>query len=721
MATRAGEINVRWSMENAELVRQALLAFGRDGERALRQFDASAKPIPKSLNVVSDSINEAKIAAAGWASQLGPVGRILTSIGPAGLIAGAGIGAAVLGMAHLISKTNELAEKAGRWNDFGQSIGLSVEKVQALTIAGAEVGVTSEKIETGLGRMSAAMEEFRRGTGNAYEQVNRINPALADQLTRVRDTTQFIDLLAKAWERADLAQRNALSRAMFGRGGLDLGRLLGEINGAGGLAGLENKLKGSIVLTGEQAKKFDELKDATDRLRTSALDRIIAIQAPFQLQAQKETAEFLDSISKSLKEISQADIKQSVIDFVSAGLTAPFRAGRAIGQRIAGVDSFDARFGPNQAAGGIDEGTRASRLGGLPVPLGPKSPEALYNEEKRRLALLGSAITPTEQLRLKELELNAAVAAGTTTRAIANRAYAAEVQAKAQVAVQARAAIGVVSEQEQVEAGLARLRDQRARGYIKNAEEMALAERLMRREAKESADALEVRRSTTPNLVRLRQEGEDLTKLMDSEFSSALRSSTTDLLNMAKGTDTLSAGFAKLAQRMADSLAQALLMKTVVAPLAGLISNGLGGLGGLGGGGAGLAATGGINPGFAIGGAANGAAFHHGVIPFALGGVVSRPSWFQFAGGGAFHMGVMSEKDPEAIMPLRRLPSGRLGIESTGGGGMHVSVGGTSIVVQGNADASTVTAMRQELAKRDRDLPAKIAKTIRALKSDRVL
>lgn len=58
---------------------------------------------------------------------------------------------------------------------------------------------------------------------------------------------------------------------------------------------------------------------------------------------------------------------------------------------------------------------------------------------------------------------------------------------------------------------------------------------------------------------------------------------------------------------------------------------------------------------------AKGGAFQNGnVIPFARGGIVSQPTIFPMATG----MGLMGEAGPEAIMPLRRLPNGRLGVEA---------------------------------------------------------
>jgi len=64
---------------------------------------------------------------------------------------------------------------------------------------------------------------------------------------------------------------------------------------------------------------------------------------------------------------------------------------------------------------------------------------------------------------------------------------------------------------------------------------------------------------------------------------------------------------------------------------------------------------------------ANGNAFMGGrVVPFANGGVVTAPQFFPMSGG---RTGLMGEAGPEAIMPLKRGPDGKLGVRMSGGGG----------------------------------------------------
>lgn len=59
------------------------------------------------------------------------------------------------------------------------------------------------------------------------------------------------------------------------------------------------------------------------------------------------------------------------------------------------------------------------------------------------------------------------------------------------------------------------------------------------------------------------------------------------------------------------------------------------------------------------------------LIPFATGGLVTRPTLFPMANGGT---GLAGEAGTEAIMPLFRTPSGDLGVKSGGARGVEVNV-----------------------------------------------
>ena len=108
---------------------------------------------------------------------------------------------------------------------------------------------------------------------------------------------------------------------------------------------------------------------------------------------------------------------------------------------------------------------------------------------------------------------------------------------------------------------------------------------------------------------------------------------------------------------------------------------------------------------------AKGNTFANGIHPFAMGGVVTSPTLFRFANGGAMRTGLMGEAGPEAIMPLTRGPGGRLGVDASGsGGGVNVTVNvdatGSKVTGDnqqaGNLGKAISSAIQQELIKQKR-------------------
>lgn len=56
---------------------------------------------------------------------------------------------------------------------------------------------------------------------------------------------------------------------------------------------------------------------------------------------------------------------------------------------------------------------------------------------------------------------------------------------------------------------------------------------------------------------------------------------------------------------------------------------------------------------------------------FASGGIIGTPTYFPLRSGG---LGLAGEAGPEAIMPLRRGPDGRLGVAASGDAGARITV-----------------------------------------------
>lgn len=156
-------------------------------------------------------------------------------------------------------------------------------------------------------------------------------------------------------------------------------------------------------------------------------------------------------------------------------------------------------------------------------------------------------------------------------------------------------------------------------------------------------------------------------------FAASAQSTISDLLfqGATEGFDGLVEGFGRALQRMAADAAAAQLMKSLLGEsfgTSGKVDSGswIGMLGSW------LASA----DGNAFAGSGPVQAFAAGGA-FGKGEVLTRPTMFRFAQGGAFRTGVAGEAGPEAALPLVRMANGKLGVSMDGGGGG----GGGGVVV----------------------------------------
>jgi phage-related minor tail protein len=136
------------------------------------------------------------------------------------------------------------------------------------------------------------------------------------------------------------------------------------------------------------------------------------------------------------------------------------------------------------------------------------------------------------------------------------------------------------------------------------------------------------------------------------DLSNTIASSFSDsFMSIVDGTATVKDAFRAMALDIVKHLYKVLVMQQMINSIGGAM------------GGSSNAIVKAIGGGLGSYKAANGAAFSGGnVIPFASGGVVGSPTYFGMGGG---QTGLMGEAGPEAIMPLKRGPDGKLGVATT--------------------------------------------------------
>jgi lambda family phage tail tape measure protein len=145
-------------------------------------------------------------------------------------------------------------------------------------------------------------------------------------------------------------------------------------------------------------------------------------------------------------------------------------------------------------------------------------------------------------------------------------------------------------------------------------------------------------------LIALDQQRADFADLVADSFADSF-------MSIVDGTATVKEAFRAMALDIVKHLFKVLVMQQAINAIGGAMS------------GSSNALVKSLGGGLESYKAANGAAFSGGnVIPFASGGVVGSPTNFAMSGG---RTGLMGEAGPEAIMPLKRGPDGKLGVATT--------------------------------------------------------
>ena len=156
-----------------------------------------------------------------------------------------------------------------------------------------------------------------------------------------------------------------------------------------------------------------------------------------------------------------------------------------------------------------------------------------------------------------------------------------------------------------------------------------------------------------------------------------------------------------ITRQIADTAIQGLLQQISLQETLNALKTGANFLSGLFGGGSSTL----ISSGIAL--AAKGNVFQNGnILPFAKGGIVKQPTIFPMANGGT---GLMGEAGAEAVMPLRRMSNGRLGVEAENNNNKAVNVN-----IYNQSGASVETRKRD-----DGSMDIFIRKVNEALSSER--
>jgi hypothetical protein len=207
MAQTPGKV-FRLGTEGAAAVQRDFAATGAAGAAMGKKITEGAKSVPPALRALDTAVGQAKGQIEGLSGSAGALGKVLTSMGPLGLAAAAGVGAAGLAFGALSGAAKGAADELKLLSGSALQANVSVEFLQEMRAAATALGRDVAVVEPALKTFAVRLGEISGGIGQSSlavlatvgiseAQVRSFKNAedgllqLSDALSKVDDATAF--------------------------------------------------------------------------------------------------------------------------------------------------------------------------------------------------------------------------------------------------------------------------------------------------------------------------------------------------------------------------------------------------------------------------------------------------------------------------------------------------------------------------------------------------
>jgi hypothetical protein len=191
-----------------------------------------------------------------------------------GLFTGIATGAALAGVASLsgaLAKAGKALRDFDDIADTSRTLGLTTKAFQTLGFAALEAGVSQEKLNSSLGIFAKNVGLAKTGQGALVAGLKELNPELLRNIVNADSQAERLNIVADAMQRAGSAtERAALATTIFGKGGLEMVRILEK--GAAGLGDFAKRAEAlGIIVPDDVIQRAGQLADQLDII-TKAVD-----------------------------------------------------------------------------------------------------------------------------------------------------------------------------------------------------------------------------------------------------------------------------------------------------------------------------------------------------------------------------------------------------------------------------------------------------------------
>lgn len=216
--------------------------------------------------------------SARMAKAVGTVEKGVNSVGAtlknfgAGLAAGAGL-TAIASLSGAFDKLKETISEYDKIASDAKTTGLKTDTFQALAFAAKQANIEYDSFNSSLDIFAKNSGLAERGQGALYAGLKNLNPQLLQAILNTKDQEERLKLVADAMANtSDATQKAALSTVIFGKGGIEMARILEQ-----GRASIERFKQSArdmgIIIPDDLLQKAGELDDKLD-----VLSKVISVQ-----------------------------------------------------------------------------------------------------------------------------------------------------------------------------------------------------------------------------------------------------------------------------------------------------------------------------------------------------------------------------------------------------------------------------------------------------------
>lgn len=270
MATAEKSLAIRLSVTDGGKVKSALKDVGEAGQKSLKQIEAASAPASKGLVALNGVTSTLRGQIDQLAGSAGGLGSALSAMGPAGLAAAAGLGAAAATFGVLYRAAGEAIIRFGALTDQAAQLGVTFDRFQGLQFGFAAVGVDADQLTRGLTKLNDAigqvMAEGADAPKETIEAFDRLGISYRDIQAVAGDTHEVLLLVADGMARLGTrAEQTAAAADLFG---IKNAKLIDELaKGRGVIDGYVVAAERSgAVLSGDVARAADEAGDRLDQV-----------------------------------------------------------------------------------------------------------------------------------------------------------------------------------------------------------------------------------------------------------------------------------------------------------------------------------------------------------------------------------------------------------------------------------------------------------------------